>query len=92
LTLALFTPSQRPALLPGAAVLALLLASAALDGPVERYRYPLDPSIALLAAGGLTVGLKRLWRRLAPRRTDRHCSRRGLHNVDHQPAHSVEVG
>jgi 4-amino-4-deoxy-L-arabinose transferase-like glycosyltransferase len=92
LTLALFNPSHRAALLPGAAVLALLLASAALDGPVERYRYPLDPTIALLAAGGLTVGLERLWRRLAPGRTDRHCSRRGPHNVDRQPSHSVEVG
>lgn len=92
LTLALFTPRQRPALVPGATVLALLLASAALDGPVERYRYPLDPSIALLAAGGLTVSLQRLWRRLVPRPPDHHCSRRGRHHVDDQPSHAAGVG
>jgi 4-amino-4-deoxy-L-arabinose transferase-like glycosyltransferase len=51
--LALLLPRYRAALLPAATVGALLLAQAALDGPVERYRYPLDPLIALLAAGGL---------------------------------------
>ena len=45
----------RSALLPGLAGLALLLASASLDGPVPRYRYPLDPLIALFAAGALTT-------------------------------------
>jgi 4-amino-4-deoxy-L-arabinose transferase-like glycosyltransferase len=47
----------RAALLPGLAALALILASAALDGPVPRYRYPVDPLIALLAAGGTLVAL-----------------------------------
>jgi hypothetical protein len=68
LLLALFVPRHRLALLPGAVVLGLLLASAALDGPVERYRYPLDPNIALLAAGGLTVSLERIWHLLTHRR------------------------
>ena len=56
----------RPALLPGVAGLGILLASAALDGPVPRYRYPLDPLIALLAAGALAVTvawLIGLWKR-----------------------------
>jgi len=60
----------RPALLPGLAGLALLLASAALDGPVPRYRYPLDPLIALFAAGAVVVVVRwalnaRHWRRIA---------------------------
>jgi 4-amino-4-deoxy-L-arabinose transferase-like glycosyltransferase len=56
----------RPALVPGLAALGILLASAALDGPVPRYRYPLDPLIALLAAGTLAVAVSwivGLWRR-----------------------------
>jgi 4-amino-4-deoxy-L-arabinose transferase-like glycosyltransferase len=57
LALAVSMSRHRPALLPAAAVLLLLLASAALDGPVERYRYPLDPLISLLAAGGLIGSL-----------------------------------
>jgi hypothetical protein len=59
----------RPALVPGLAGLGILLASAALDGPVPRYRYPLDPLIALFAAGALTVALSwalALWRRTRP--------------------------
>ena len=53
--LALSALAARPALLPGLAGTGLLLASAALDGPVPRYRYPLDPLIALFAAGALAV-------------------------------------
>jgi 4-amino-4-deoxy-L-arabinose transferase-like glycosyltransferase len=55
LGLALAAVAARPALLPGLAGLTILLASAALDGPVPRYRYPLDPLIALFAAGALVV-------------------------------------
>jgi hypothetical protein len=55
LGLLLSVVAARPALLPGLAGLGILLASAALDGPVPRYRYPLDPLIALLAAGALAV-------------------------------------
>ncbi len=51
----------RPALLPGLAALALLGVSAALDGPVPRYRYPADPLIALAAMGGM-VGVLQLAR------------------------------
>ena len=32
----------------------MLLANAALAGPEARFRYPLDPLIAVLAFGGLT--------------------------------------
>ena len=67
LLLAAATPSLRPALLPGLAALALLLTSAALDGPVPRYRYPADPFITLTAVGGL-VGIVAL----AARRIARH--------------------
>jgi hypothetical protein len=57
----------RPALVPGLAGLGILLASAALDGPVPRYRYPLDPLIALFAAGALTCAAAfaiGVWRRV----------------------------
>jgi hypothetical protein len=44
--------------------LALIFPSAALVGYVPRYRYPADPLLAVLAAGGLLalVGLARLAR------------------------------
>ncbi len=51
----LILPPLRPALPIGLAAVALVLASAALDGPVPRYRYPVDPLIALLAAGGVAA-------------------------------------
>jgi hypothetical protein len=47
----------RMALVPGLAALGILLASAVLDGPVPRYRYPLDPLIALFAAGAVTLAI-----------------------------------
>jgi len=65
--LAVVVPALRPALVPGLMLLGILLASAALDGPVPRYRYPLDPFIALFAAGAVTgaaYGLVTLRRRL----------------------------
>jgi hypothetical protein len=66
--LALLLPRYRPALLPAAATIALLLAGAALDGPVERYRYPLDPLIMILAAGGYLSALPTLARAVRARR------------------------
>ena len=50
---------RRPALLIGLLVLAVLLAGAALIGIEWRYRFPLDPLINVLAAGGVmaVVGL-----------------------------------
>ena len=70
--LAVSMPRYRLGLIPASAVVVLLLASAALDGPVERYRYPLDPLISVLAAGGLSGGLGLLlapaWRAYAGRR------------------------
>lgn len=51
----------RTALLPGLGAVGLLVLSAALDGPVERYRYPLDPLISVVAAGGLSGAAGLLW-------------------------------
>jgi len=50
---ALARPAWRPALLPGFTVAALVLASAALNGPQERYRYPVDPALTVVALGGV---------------------------------------
>jgi hypothetical protein len=51
--LALWVPRWRLALLPLGVAAAMILASAALDGPVYRYRYPVDPLLAIVAAGGV---------------------------------------
>jgi 4-amino-4-deoxy-L-arabinose transferase-like glycosyltransferase len=54
--LAAMLPGYRPGLLLGATTVLLIVASAALNGPQERYRYPADPAIAVLMATGV-VGL-----------------------------------
>ena len=54
---ALAFPRWRPTLLPAAAAGALVLAAAAFDGPVPRFRYPIDPAIAALTAGGVVAPL-----------------------------------
>jgi hypothetical protein len=46
-------PAWRPALLVPAAAGLIVLASAALDGHVWRYRYPVDPLLAVVAGGGV---------------------------------------
>jgi 4-amino-4-deoxy-L-arabinose transferase-like glycosyltransferase len=72
------TPARRPALLVGVLVGVLLLAGAALIGIEWRYRFPLDPLINVLAAGGLVTlaGLARGgWRRAARSRGDRPLAR-----------------
>ncbi|MFN8636835.1 MAG: glycosyltransferase family 39 protein [Chloroflexota bacterium] len=51
----------RPGLLLALAVPPMLLANAALAGPEARFRYPLDPMIAVLAAGGLVWALHLLF-------------------------------
>jgi hypothetical protein len=58
---------QRTVLLVGLVVGSLLLAGAALIGIEWRYRFPLDPLVNTLAAGGLVLlaGLAQAgWRRL----------------------------
>lgn len=50
---ALVVPRWRSASMPAATALVLVAAAAALDGPVWRFRYPADPLIAVVAAGGL---------------------------------------
>jgi 4-amino-4-deoxy-L-arabinose transferase-like glycosyltransferase len=75
LGLLLAVVGARWALVAGLAGLLLLLLSAALDGPVPRYRYPLDPLIVLFAAGALVLAGRYVVaaaRRLGPSRaTDR---------------------
>ena len=65
LVLALAVPRFRPALAPAGAALALVLAAAALDGLVWRFRYPADPAIAVVVAGGLFGPLALAWTALA---------------------------
>jgi hypothetical protein len=78
IALAVLVPRQRTVLLPAGAACLLLLASAALNGPVERYRYPIDPLISVVVAAGLTgwVGLVGVARR----------ARQGVSRVSDQPA------
>jgi hypothetical protein len=75
LVAALVVPAWRPAALPALAVITLVLASGALDGPQERYRYPADPAIGVLVAGGavalvtlVRLGIGGLGRAMARRR------------------------
>lgn len=58
--LAAMTTRLRPALVLSLSVLAILVTSAALDGPVVRYRYPADPLMAILAAGALVWAVGRI--------------------------------
>lgn len=69
--LALFVPSWRPALLLLAVAGAIVLASAGLDGAVYRYRYPVDPALAVLIAGGLVGPFALVWRLFQGGRTRR---------------------
>jgi hypothetical protein len=62
---ALAVPRFRPVLAPAATALALVIAAAALDGLVWRFRYPADPAIAVVAAGGLFAPLALAWSALA---------------------------
>jgi 4-amino-4-deoxy-L-arabinose transferase-like glycosyltransferase len=65
--LALIRPAWRPAVTLGLAAVALLFISAALVGNVSRYRYPVDPLIAVLAVGAVACLVERLQRgALAP--------------------------
>jgi hypothetical protein len=66
--LALVVPRYRPATLPSLVAFVLIAVSAMLVGDVPRYRYPIDPLMYVMAAGGLVglVGVAvRLSRRLA---------------------------
>ena len=64
--LAVVVPRFRPALAPALTALVLVVAAAALDGLVWRFRYPADPAISVVAAGGLAIPLElaglALWR------------------------------
>mgnify|MGYP007013285840 CR=1 FL=1 len=51
--LALAVPAYRPAMLPFLVALVLIAVSAMLVGDVPRYRYPVDPLMYVMAAGGL---------------------------------------
>ncbi|MFN8521715.1 MAG: hypothetical protein U0821_01240 [Chloroflexota bacterium] len=54
---AIVRPGWRLALLPSAAALGLVGVAAAFDGLVWRFRYPVDPAIAVVAAGGISACL-----------------------------------
>ena len=51
--LALVLPAYRPAMLPFLVALVLIAVSAMLVGDVPRYRFPVDPLMYVMAAGGL---------------------------------------
>jgi hypothetical protein len=51
----------RLTLLPLLVAAGMILASAALDGPVYRYRYPVDPLLAIVAAGGIVGPIRVVW-------------------------------
>ena len=63
--LALAVPRFRPGLAPAVTALVLVLAAAALDGLVWRFRYPADPAIAVMVGGGLFAPLALAWTALA---------------------------
>jgi 4-amino-4-deoxy-L-arabinose transferase-like glycosyltransferase len=65
--LTLVVPAYRPALLPFLVSFVLIAVSAMLVGDVPRYRYPVDPLMYVMAAGGL-VGLVTVLGRLVLRR------------------------
>jgi hypothetical protein len=60
-------PGWRPGLVLGASVTLLIVASAALNGPQERYRYPVDPAIAVLVTSGVVATVQLLWRAISGR-------------------------
>jgi hypothetical protein len=51
--LSLAVPRLRPALVPASTAILLVVAAAAMDGLVWRFRYPSDPAISVLVAVGL---------------------------------------
>jgi hypothetical protein len=54
-------PGWRPGLLVGGMVGMLVMFSAALNGPQERYRYPVDPAIGVLMASGVIGVVAAAW-------------------------------
>lgn len=77
LGIALVVPRYRVALAPALTAIVLVVAAAALDGPVWRFRYPADPAIAIVAAGGLAVPLALAWAAISSYRLSRGGPRRG---------------
>jgi hypothetical protein len=66
--LTVLSPRYRPGLILTLAIPPMLLANAALAGPEARFRYPIDPLIAVLAFGGLVWAVQRVWTTLRHRR------------------------
>src|SRR6185369_3146998 len=67
--LAVWGRSSRYGLLLALTIPPMLLADAALAGPEARFRYPIDPLIGVLAAGGL-IGTVELLARQCFRRAE----------------------
>ena len=59
----------RPGLILTLAIPPMLLANAALAGPEARFRYPIDPLIAVLAFGGIFWAVQSIWTTARRRRT-----------------------
>jgi len=57
MVLAVLVPAYRPAALPFLVAFVLIAVSAMLVGDVPRYRYPVDPLMYVMAAGGLIGSL-----------------------------------
>ena len=68
-------PSERLGLLLVLAIPAMLLANAALAGPEARFRYPIDPLIGVVAAGGLTELARMIWNLRSSRHIVMTCER-----------------
>jgi hypothetical protein len=81
-SLSLVVPAYRPALLPFLVAFVLIAVSAMLVGDVPRYRYPVDPLMYVMAAGGL-VGLASTVARLVAGR--RPALRRSTPTLSPQP-------
>ena len=59
-----------PAVVPGLLAACLVLVQVTLDGPVARYRYPIDPLLHVLALGAVGTGLGYARRRAARGHSD----------------------
>lgn len=89
--LSLVVRAYRPALLPFLVALVLIVVSAMLVGDVPRYRFPVDPLMYVMAAGG-AVGLVRVAVRLARRaRTVPTPAAQGMTGEGRSPGRTLPV-
>jgi hypothetical protein len=89
---ALVVPRFRPALAPAMTAVLLVVAAAALDGLVWRFRYPADPAIAVVAAGGLAAPLALAGAAFARYRRSRRPARHDLASDDRDAEGEIDAG